>query len=75
MGDPQGVTPDPLSSLPRLQTLTRRLRIGVNELRSHLRNQGVWVGADDRVPEEVVYAALQAELDAGRPWKREEVVL
>jgi hypothetical protein len=65
--------PDTLSSLPRVDTVANRLRMSVDVLLGHLRNQGIWLNPGGRAPEPVIWAALQAELDAGRPWNIERI--
>lgn len=64
---------DTLSSLPRVDVVANRLRMSVDVLLGHLRGQGIYLNPGDRVPEEVVFDALQAELDAGRPWRLEQL--
>ena len=65
--------PDLLSSLTRVDVVANRLRMSVDVLLGKLRNQGVYLNPGDRVPWPVVYAALEAELAAGRPWDVERI--
>ncbi len=65
--------PDTLSSLPRIDVVANDLRMSVDVLLGHLRNQGVYLNPGDRVPPTVVYDVLQAELDAGRGWQLEQL--
>lgn len=62
--------PDQLCpGLVRLQVFANfYLSIPVDELRSHLINQGIYAGPDDRIDPEIVIAALDRELAAGRPF-------
>jgi hypothetical protein len=69
MSDLQGTLPDYFSAIPRLQETAKLLRIPVDELRSHLSNQGIWANADERIPEPLVFDALEREIAAGRPFR------
>jgi hypothetical protein len=64
--------PDQLSSIPRIDVTANRLRMSVDVLLGHLRNQRLDFNPGDRVPVPVVLAALQAELGAGRFWQIEQ---
>jgi hypothetical protein len=65
--------PDQLASLTRVDVYANRLRMSVDVLLGILRRHDVWLNPGDRVPEQVVYDAVQAELDAGRPWAVERI--
>jgi hypothetical protein len=60
--------PDRLSSVPRIDVTGADLMMPVDVLCGLLRNQGVYFNPGDRVPPQVIFDALQAELDAGRSW-------
>ena len=64
---------DLLTTHPRVDVTANRLRMSVDVLLGKLRQQGLWLNPGDRVPVQVVYDALQAELDAGRPWEPERI--
>lgn len=55
--------------LPRLQEVADWLSVPVNDLQASLKNQGVWANPDTRVIPDRIFAALQAEIDAGRPFR------
>lgn len=65
--------PDQLAVLERVDVWANRLRMSVDVLLGHLRNQGVYRNPGDRIPESVVFEALEAELVAGRPWEPERI--
>jgi hypothetical protein len=58
--------PDYLSDNPLLDDIAKELSCPVDELRGPLLNQRIYAGPGDRIPREVVYAALEAEIAAGR---------
>jgi hypothetical protein len=64
---------DLLTEHPRVDVVANMLRMSVDVLLGHLRNQGVYMNPGDRVPLAVVFDALDAELAAGRPWDVERI--
>lgn len=60
--------PDSLSDYPEVQRVAEWLRTPVDVLLVHLRNQDIYAGPTDRVPPDMVFAALDRELAAGRPF-------
>lgn len=65
--------PDTLSSTPRVDVVANQMKMSVDILLGKLRNQGIDLNPGDRVPWDVVLDAMQAELDAGRPWMLERI--
>jgi hypothetical protein len=65
--------PDSLASLPRVDVVAAELRMSVDVLLGKLRAQGIYLNPGDRAPRAVVLEAMQAELDAGRPWRVERI--
>lgn len=64
---------DTLSSHTRVDVWANRLHMSVDILLGHLKNQGIWLNPGDRIPREVLFGALQAELDEGRGWELEQL--
>jgi hypothetical protein len=64
---------DLLTEHPRVDVVANRLRMSVDVLLGHLRNQRIDLNPGDRIPWQVAVEALQAELDAGRPWLLERI--
>jgi hypothetical protein len=60
--------PDYFGRNPRLQETAKLLRLPVNDLQAHLRNQGLYVGEDERIPEGIVFASLEREIAERRPF-------
>jgi hypothetical protein len=65
---------DLLASLTRVDEWAYRLRMSVDVLLGHLRNQRIDLNPGDRIPAEVLFDALQKELDEGRGWEVEHLV-
>jgi hypothetical protein len=65
---------DLLASLTRVDEWAYRLRMSVDVLLGHLHNQQIDLNPGDRIPAEVLFDALQKELDKGRGWEVEHLV-
>lgn len=58
-----------LSSFPTVNEAAIWIgNLRTDTLRQVLRNQGYDLNAEDRLPLTLIVDAMQAELDAGRPW-------
>lgn len=60
--------PDYLSDWPEVQTLAREIGLGWEEMKAHLHNQGIDAQPYSRIAPDVVWGAMQRELNAGRWW-------
>ena len=65
--------PDQLSSLPRVDLVAFELQISTDVLLGLLRHQDIYLNPGDRVPREIVYNALQANLDEGIGWASQRI--
>ncbi len=66
--------PDYFSDFPRLAQIAYELQCPEDVLRGHLANQHVYPDPDGRIPPEIVFEALQREIDAGRPYRPQRLV-
>lgn len=64
--------PDQLEVIPRVEETAKLLRLSEDILYTHLRNQGIYAAHGDRIQPEVIFAALEREIEAGRPFHPEQ---